>query len=147
MYRPTTNSLLALISTTGLGLADKPSPATSTLSGSQIIFLEIADLIIEPAYRNRGLGTAVLQYVLGIAQSRGIEVIEGRIVGRDLQVTPHLADWYRRHGFALEEIGPEHPLNKKSSLHSLVHERRRATRSSAAARRSNDLPDYETACF
>lgn len=96
--------------------------------------LEFSDIIIEPHYRNRGVGTAVLQYVFALAQSRGVAIIEGRIGGRDFRVTPHLAEWYRRHGFALEEIGPDHPLNTKSHPLSVVQKRRRAQQDPAQQR-------------
>lgn len=96
--------------------------------------LDLSDLIIEPPYRNQGLGTAVLLSIFALAQSRDVERIDGRIVGKDLRLTPHLAEWYRKYGFALEEIGPDHSMNTKSYPLSVVQQRRQAQQDPAQQR-------------
>lgn len=66
--------------------------------------MELADLIIESAYRNKGIGTALMPVIYAIAQSRGLDLIQGSVTHKDVQVTPYLLAWYRQLGFNVQMI-------------------------------------------
>jgi GNAT superfamily N-acetyltransferase len=77
------------------------------------IELTFGDLFIVPSHRKRGLGTAFLREVIALAQQRGVEVIRGFAVQKDVQETPNLLAWYQRHGF---EVVPVNDGNKVARL-------------------------------
>lgn len=54
-------------------------------------------------YRERGLGSALLEYVKQYARDHGVEEITGFIASQD---TPHkiLIEWYQKHGFEVELV-------------------------------------------
>lgn len=53
------------------------------------------------AFRRRGLGSAMLEFVVGFGKAKGADAIWGFINKEDLQKTPYLLDWYQRHGFSV----------------------------------------------
>lgn len=56
-------------------------------------------LLKQSNYRGRGLGSKLLHAITEYAREQGYREIQGRIVAKDLQDTPHLLKWYRSHGF------------------------------------------------
>lgn len=50
-------------------------------------------------FRGRGLGSAMLKYVIAQAEQLGVIGISGFITPDDARTTPYLFDFYRRHGF------------------------------------------------
>ncbi|MEI6778685.1 MAG: GNAT family N-acetyltransferase [Chloroflexales bacterium] len=61
--------------------------------------LDLADVHIEPPYRRRGMGSALLHYIIELARAHGLQHIRGFVVERDLNEIPNLLDWYARLGF------------------------------------------------
>lgn len=59
------------------------------------------------SYRGRGLGSALIEAVVGFARSNGLQRIEGFIVERDYHRNPHLPSLYENHGFAVRTTPPE----------------------------------------
>lgn len=53
-------------------------------------------------YQWRGLGTALLLFIIQNARQSGIKRIEGNLFAKDLGNNPRLPDWYRRHGFDVQ---------------------------------------------
>lgn len=53
-------------------------------------------------YRGKGLGTALLQQVIATSKDLSIQQIHGSVTQADLDTTPHLLDWFKRHGFQVE---------------------------------------------
>ncbi len=54
-------------------------------------------------YKGRGLGSAMLNFIIESAQAMGMSEIRGRITGDDLKETPHLVEFYRKHGFIVND--------------------------------------------
>lgn len=50
-------------------------------------------------YRQRGLGTSLLKFLINYACYKGVKRISGRVVERDVANNPNLFQWYRKHGF------------------------------------------------
>lgn len=50
-------------------------------------------------YRQRGLGTTLLNFVISHAHNRGVKRVYGTVVERDITNRPSLFQWYQRHGF------------------------------------------------
>lgn len=50
-------------------------------------------------FRGRGLGSAMLKYVIAQAERLGVAGISGFITPDDARTTPYLFDFYRKHGF------------------------------------------------
>lgn len=50
-------------------------------------------------YRNRGLGTAMIEFLVTHAKSKRAKRIEGEVKTYDFKANPDLPDWYRRRGF------------------------------------------------
>lgn len=62
--------------------------------------LHLADInIFKPGHRRRGIGSAVLQEVIGYAARQGAQIISGWIADHDAQANPNLLEWYRQYGF------------------------------------------------
>lgn len=51
-------------------------------------------------YRERGLGTALLEEVITFGRQTGLKRIYGSAMKKDIIRTPHLLEWYGRHGFS-----------------------------------------------
>ena len=56
-----------------------------------------------PTYpnRGRGLGSALLEFIVREARSRGFTRIEGDIFAKDHAANQGLPDWYRQRGFVV----------------------------------------------
>jgi GNAT superfamily N-acetyltransferase len=50
-------------------------------------------------YRNRGLGSALLGFVINQAGMRGFQRVTGKLAPIDLKENPGLPDWYQQRGF------------------------------------------------
>ncbi len=50
-------------------------------------------------YRQRGLGTALLELAINVAKKKRLKYIYGSVVQKDIDRTPNLVEWYERHGF------------------------------------------------
>jgi GNAT superfamily N-acetyltransferase len=53
-------------------------------------------------YQRRGLGTALVNYVIDRARKSGFVEIKGEMVARDLQKNPNLPSWYKSLGFSIK---------------------------------------------
>lgn len=51
------------------------------------------------SYRGRGIGTAMLQFIIGQARREAVQEIEGNLLPLCLREMPNLTDWYRGCGF------------------------------------------------
>ena len=51
------------------------------------------------SYRNRGLGSALLRFVINRARAGGFRGVTGRLAPIDLKESPTLPDWYQDRGF------------------------------------------------
>lgn len=72
------------------------------------IFLKVAFNRNKPTnYRQRGLGTSLLKFVINHACYKGIKRISGRLVERDLASNPNLFKWYQKHGFQVINAAAE----------------------------------------
>ena len=58
------------------------------------------------SYRRRGLGTALLEFVVAYARKKQLKRICGSIVQKDIVRTPNLVGWYEKRGF---KKGPPYP--------------------------------------
>lgn len=54
-----------------------------------------------PNFRQRGLGSAMLRYVISQAEKLEVEAISGFVTSDDLRETPYLLEFYRQHGFTV----------------------------------------------
>lgn len=52
-------------------------------------------------YQKRGLGTAMIKFLMSYAKSESVKRIEGEVKHHDFKDNPDLPDWYRRRGFAV----------------------------------------------
>ena len=60
--------------------------------------------VVEPKpidYRRRGLGTHLLEFAIKKARQRGIKRIYGSLTQEDINNTPNLVKWYKKHGFEI----------------------------------------------
>lgn len=67
-------------------------------------------------FRNMGLGTAMLKYVISSAEKNGAEAICGDVTPKDAENTPYLIEWYRKHGFIIRSE-PYRLRNAVVSIH------------------------------
>ena len=58
-------------------------------------------------YRGRGLGTALLTFIIERAVAKGLSRLRGNLFPRDLRANPNLPGWYRGFGFAVDMKSPE----------------------------------------
>jgi ribosomal protein S18 acetylase RimI-like enzyme len=68
--------------------------------------MEFSDLIIEPPYRQRGLGAKLLRLVISHLREKGVKEIYGSVMGKDLKEFPNMVEWYERLGFRKGERYP-----------------------------------------
>lgn len=54
-------------------------------------------------YKGRGLGSAMLNFIITSARAMGVSEINGWITGEDLEKTPYLPAFYRKHGFTVND--------------------------------------------
>lgn len=54
-------------------------------------------------YRARGLGGILLQKIVDYARFSGIKKLHGSLMPQDIVETPQIINWYKHHGFAIEE--------------------------------------------
>lgn len=52
-------------------------------------------------FRQLGLGSAMLEYTIVLAERLGMVGIRGEVTMDDARKTPYLIEWYRRHGFTV----------------------------------------------
>lgn|GEM_PF-3050496 len=55
------------------------------------------------SYKGRGIGSAMLNYIVASAHAMGISEIRGWVNGDDLEATPYLREFYRKHGFTVHD--------------------------------------------
>lgn len=53
--------------------------------------------------KGRGLGSAMLTYIIASAQAMGVSEIRGWITSDDIEATPYLVGFYRKHGFIVND--------------------------------------------
>jgi N-acetylglutamate synthase-like GNAT family acetyltransferase len=66
--------------------------------------LMLSDIQIEPPYRNRGIGSQLIAVIKQLAREKQVQTVTGFITREDSEGTPHLLEWYKRHGFAVQPI-------------------------------------------
>lgn len=109
--RPAAEVILAYVASEPAGFAVY-FQTFSTFIGRPGIYLE--DLFVEPAYRSKGIGKAVLEYLANLAQQRGCARLSWAVLDwnqpaiqfyRKLGAIP-LDDWtvYELSGTALEQL-------------------------------------------
>ncbi len=54
-------------------------------------------------FRQLGLGSAMLEYIIALATRQGMVGIRGEVTTDDALKTPYLIEWYRQHGFSIDE--------------------------------------------
>lgn len=59
------------------------------------------------SYERRGLGSALLEAVIELARSKGLQKIKGFIVAGDYWKNPNLPSWYESYGFTVEPTPPD----------------------------------------
>jgi|ERR1017187_1805247 GNAT superfamily N-acetyltransferase len=52
-------------------------------------------------YQNRGLGTAMIEFLAGYARRKSAKRIEGEVKPHDFKANPQLPEWYRHRGFTV----------------------------------------------
>lgn len=52
-------------------------------------------------YQNRGLGTAMINFLIGYARAKAVKRIEGEMKHHDFKNNKDLSNWYRRRGFSV----------------------------------------------
>lgn len=55
------------------------------------------------SYKGRGLGSAMLNFIIESARAMGVSEINGWITGDDREATPYLPEFYRKHGFMVKD--------------------------------------------
>lgn len=60
-------------------------------------------------YRDKGLGTHLLEFALDFARRKGMKHIYGVLTQKDIATTPGLTRWYRNRGFQLVPCTFEDP--------------------------------------
>ncbi len=58
-------------------------------------------------FRSLGIGTRLLSEFIAAARNRGISEIWGSVQGGDATQTPHLLEFYRKHGFSISDPDDE----------------------------------------
>lgn len=67
-----------------------------------VLFAAWSSLLGPINYRDRGLGSAFLEYIKRYASGKGYQQITGLIVSQEKPVD-FLISWYRRHGFEVDD--------------------------------------------
>jgi GNAT superfamily N-acetyltransferase len=67
--------------------------------------LEFSDINLEAPFRNRGIGSAVLERIIQSARQRGIHVVTGRIIRKDARETPICRIGIASMGSCLKKLG------------------------------------------
>lgn len=83
------------------------------IPSSKNLAISLLRILFKPKpinYRQRGLGTQLLQFAINEARKHGARKIYGSLVQEDVDSTPNLINWYKKHGF---EVGD--PLDKSVS--------------------------------
>ncbi len=65
--------------------------------------MQLADIKIEEAYRNRGIGIGLMRLTMDVARQQHLTRVEGLVTTDDLAETLHLLDWYRKQAFTVDE--------------------------------------------
>jgi GNAT superfamily N-acetyltransferase len=98
-------TLLASDSTLAI-LAGAPAVAVALVTFRSNVWYEgpvalLDELYVEPRFRGRGIGTAILDLLLSTAQARGVGLIEINVDEGDVDAQR----FYERHGYAATEAG------------------------------------------
>ena len=59
----------------------------------------LADVYVEPTWRSKRVGRALLHSAVAAGKKLGARVLSGSVMPRDLQTSPWLLKWYSRSGF------------------------------------------------
>jgi len=65
--------------------------------------LFLADIHIELPFQCQKIGSGLLRFVLNVADAACMREVWGKVTADDLDVNPHLLEWYQRHGFEIIE--------------------------------------------
>jgi GNAT superfamily N-acetyltransferase len=58
-------------------------------------------------FRSLGIGTRLLNCILSEATTAGLCEVWGSVTQQDIDRTPHLLSWYKRHGFIVSDADNE----------------------------------------
>ncbi len=72
-------------------------------------------------YRSRGIGSALLQFLIGYAGANGIQCLYGRVYQQDLENNSNLLNWYQKHGFELKQPHPEETSDVIALIYFVFH--------------------------
>lgn len=73
-------------------------------------------------YRSRGLGSALLQFLIRYAGANGARCLYGRVYQQDLENNPRLLEWYQKHGFELRQPHPEDQPDVLALIYLVLHQ-------------------------
>lgn len=73
-----------------------------------------------PNFRQRGLGSAMLCAVITQAEKLKVDAISGFITTDDLQKTPYLLEFYKKHGFDVQRIS-QPTQGTVATIHRKIH--------------------------
>lgn len=77
---------------------------------------------LEPInYRGRGLGSALMSFLICYAAAHGFQALYGNVYQQDLENNPKLLQWYQRHGFQLRPVTPDAEPDIVSVVHLTIH--------------------------
>ena len=101
-------------------LAGKPAAAVALVTFRPNVWYAgpvalLDELYVAPQLRDRGIGSAVLEFVVSVSRSRGVDLVEINVDAGDVDARR----FYERHGFASTEPG--------STEHSLYYSRELTT--------------------
>lgn len=72
--------------------------------GKKPLWAHILPMFYTPSnYRGRGLGNAMLEFIITSARNMGISEINGWMTSDDLKITPYLPKFYQKHGFTVND--------------------------------------------
>ena len=71
-------------------------------------------------FRQLGLGTAMLKWVISQADKLGLKEICGFVIPEDAEKTPYLLNWYKKHGFIIAD-NEEYLPNETVTICRVIH--------------------------
>ena len=58
-------------------------------------------------YRQKGIGSALLSFLINQARADGVKHLYGKVMQQDLENNPKLLQWYQNHGFRPQDPAPD----------------------------------------
>lgn len=83
--------------------------AALTIHDTELSIAKIEDIVVHPPYRDRGIGSLLLDYLERWAIKENVKKLYGELVRVDIGHIDILKHFYKKHGFSFT-------LNEKSTL-------------------------------